>query len=507
MGGNSIINRQLIRKVTFTLILIVGIVLVLNSNTLLAVNLTDNTAPKVTAVYPANNSVLVKSTTIKVYFNEPIKAGSMSITLKTSTGKLIPIKKTINQKILTIIPLKPLPTGIRYNLTLYSGSVKSLADIDNSKYSTSFTISPITLTQIRAGFNQVQSFYNNNLHFPSYVYFGKKKMPITNFMKILKTQGLKINTKIIDLTVTKITAPARGVKGNTIIITNTIKNQGNTAAGGFYVKYYLKSSRTIYIGQRYISSLAAGASNSQNTKLSIPLNIPSDNYYIMTYVDGDKLINDSKRSNNYKTTSTETYIVNARPVYITSDGIINEKVDNARVDGIVSALRAMGLYAVNYGWGPSSHYQILKNKTVPKNALIVDLYGGACAGTIWEMTQSYYKYYKGDRAVFSVWINKDINIGKIKFLGRAHDDDFTPLYGSHIPGAFPTFDDVNKNGIFDYGEGYVNGTIYPTKFKERDGINYPAEILLSNGYHYMYRQDGNVTAIAEQIFKEATRSY
>jgi subtilase family serine protease len=70
-------------------------------------------------------------------------------------------------------------------------------------------------------------------------------------MKILKTQGLKINTKIIDLTVIKITAPARGVKGNTIIVPNTIKNQGNTAAGGFYVSYYLKISRTIYWTEIY----------------------------------------------------------------------------------------------------------------------------------------------------------------------------------------------------------------------------------------------------------------
>ncbi|MDD3984723.1 MAG: CARDB domain-containing protein [Methanobacterium sp.] len=491
----------------FTLVLIVGIVLVLNSNTLLAADLTGNAAPKITAAYPANNSVILKSPSIKVYFNKPIKAGNMVITLKNSVGKTIPIKKIINKKILTIIPLKPLPIGIKYNLILYPGSVKDIVGMKNSKYSTTFTVSPITLTQIKSGFNQVQSFYNNNLHFPSYVYFGKKKMSITKFMKILKTQGLKINTKIIDLTVTKVTAPTRWVKGNTITIPNTIKNQGNTAATGFYVRYYLKSSSTLYIGQRYISSLAAGASNSQNTKLLIPLNIPSDNYNIIVSVDGDKLVNDSKRSNNYKAASTKTLIVNARPVYITSDGIFNEKMDNARVDAIAAALRGMGLYAVNYDWGPNSHYQILKNKTVPKNALIVDLYGGACAGTIWEMTKSYYKYYKGDRAVFSVWINTNIDIGKIKFLGRAHDDNFTPVYGSHISGAFPTFDDVNKNGIFDYGEGYVNGTIYPTKFKERDGINYPAQILLSNGYRYMYRQDGNITEIAEQIFKEAIRSY
>ena len=55
----------------------------------------------------------------------------------------------------------------------------------------------------------------------------------------------------------------------------------------------------------------------------------------------------------------------------------------------------MGLYAVNYGLGANSHYQILKDMTIPQNALVVDIYGGVCAGTIWEMTQDSYKYYNG----------------------------------------------------------------------------------------------------------------
>ncbi|MBZ2167097.1 hypothetical protein [Methanobacterium spitsbergense] len=75
------------------------------------------------------------------------------------------------------------------------------------------------------------------------------------------------------------------------------------------------------------------------------------------------------------------------------------------MDGIVSKLRAMGLKAVNYGWGPNSHYQILKNITIPQNALVVDIYGVVCAGTIWEMTQNSYKYYKGTRKVFTVRID------------------------------------------------------------------------------------------------------
>jgi hypothetical protein len=54
--GGGIINRKLLLSV----ILLLGLTLVLNSNTLLTANLTDNTTPKVTAVYPANNSVILK---------------------------------------------------------------------------------------------------------------------------------------------------------------------------------------------------------------------------------------------------------------------------------------------------------------------------------------------------------------------------------------------------------------------------------------------------------------
>src|SRR5664279_124035 len=89
-----------------------------------------------------------------------------------------------------------------------------------------------------------------------------------------------------DLVVKNITVSAIGVKGKTITVTNSIKNQGNTATKGFYVNYYLKntpSSTAIYIGQRYISSLAAGATNTQNTQLTIPTTITNASYYIMVY--------------------------------------------------------------------------------------------------------------------------------------------------------------------------------------------------------------------------------
>jgi hypothetical protein len=189
-------------------------------------------------------------------------------------------------------------------------------------------------------------------------------------------------------------------------------------------------------------------------------------------------------------------------VYITSDNINNTLEDNTRINNIVTALQQLGLFAVNYGLGPNEHYSILQNITIPQNALIVDIYGGFCAGTIWEMNQSYYKYYKGNRTVFSIWIDTPITLDDIQFLPRAQDDNFTPLYGT--PGGFPNFNDTNNNGIFEPRSEDLNGVIYPRKLLEKDGLNNPALSLINNGYTYLSLLNEDINTIIDSIFHEAT---
>ncbi len=328
-----------------------------------------------------------------------------------------------------------------------------------------------------------------------------------------KTNNYKLSpTRIIlqnsyhDLIVTYVVAPKSGVKGNSIIIPNTIKNQGNTASKGFYVNYYMKTSSKSpknYIGKRYIKGLAAGASNHQNTKLTIPTTISINNYYILAYADINNQITESNKTNNWKFSSSKISILNCRPVYITSDNIHNSTVDYARINSIVSGLRSMGLTAVNYGLGPNKHSNIILNTKIPKNALIVNIYGGHCAGTIWEMTQSWYIKSKGNRSVFSIWINCSTNLSDIIFLARAHDDNFTPLYNT--TGGFPSYHDTNNNGKFEPGQGYdkTTKTLYPQKMLEKDGIYYPAKLMIKYGYHYLCQQDGNIQIIINLIIHEA----
>ena len=152
----------------------------------------------------------------------------------------------------------------------------------------------------------------------------------------------------------------------------------------------------------------------------------------------------------------------SRPVYITSDNINNKATDNARINNIIAGLKAMGIKAYNMGIGPNTHVKVLQNTSVPQNALIVDIYGGADAGTLLEMGQSWYKKIKGSRTVFSLFWPPSKVITGLKFLERAHDDNYSPA-----------------------------------SFK---GLANPDQYLLSNGYNYMYSKD--IATIVNTLFKQ-----
>lgn len=115
-----------------------------------------------------------------------------------------------------------------------------------------------------------------------------------------------------------------------------------------------------------------------------------------------------------------------RPVYITSDNIDGQSVDNGRINEIVTILKNMGIPAYNMGLGPDSHMAALTSNSVSKNALIVDIYGGADAGVIDEMGSTWYKNLKGNKKVFTLfWPPAEVITG-LAFLPRAHDDNYNP---------------------------------------------------------------------------------
>ncbi|ADZ09595.1 Pseudomurein-binding repeat-containing protein [Methanobacterium lacus] len=154
----------------------------------------------------------------------------------------------------------------------------------------------------------------------------------------------------------------------------------------------------------------------------------------------------------------------SRPVYITSDNINNKTADNTRINNIVTGLKALGIKAYNMGIGPNTHVKVLQNTNVPQNALIVDIYGGADAGTLLEMGQSWYKKIKGARSVYSIFWPPSKVITGLAFLERAHDDNYSPA-------SFT-------------------------------GLANPDQYLINNGYNYIYSKD--IKTIVNSIFKQVS---
>ena len=152
-----------------------------------------------------------------------------------------------------------------------------------------------------------------------------------------------------------------------------------------------------------------------------------------------------------------------RSVYITSDNINNPTTDNKRINAIVDVLRNMGIHAYNMGLGPNSHMTVLKSSSVSKNALIVDIYGGADAGLIKEMGSTWYKDLKGTKKVFTLWWPPAKVITGLAYLQRAHDDNYDP-----------------------------------SSFK---GLAHPDQYLKDNGYSYLY--SNVLSTIVSNIFYQS----
>ena len=105
-----------------------------------------------------------------------------------------------------------------------------------------------------------------------------------------------------DLLITNIDAPSSATERDIINVSNTVKNQGDTSAGSFYIYFYLSPDTTITtsdtkIGERYVSSLSATASSSANTSCTLPSGV-TGSYYVGAIVDATGSVSESNENNN-----------------------------------------------------------------------------------------------------------------------------------------------------------------------------------------------------------------
>src|SRR5262249_7320120 len=93
-----------------------------------------------------------------------------------------------------------------------------------------------------------------------------------------------------DLVVSALTAPATGGANGSIAVSDTTLNQGAGPAVASVTAFYLSTNTTldasdVALGTRNVPSLAAGASSSATTTLTIPAGTAGGTYYVLAAAD------------------------------------------------------------------------------------------------------------------------------------------------------------------------------------------------------------------------------
>ena len=118
-----------------------------------------------------------------------------------------------------------------------------------------------------------------------------------------KSRSIKIG---VDLIVSTLSAPSSASAGSTITITDTTKNSGYCTANASTTRFYLSTDSTLQpwdkplTPSRPVPSLAAGATSSGSTSVTIPPATPAGKYYIIAVADANGDVPETNEVNNNK---------------------------------------------------------------------------------------------------------------------------------------------------------------------------------------------------------------
>ncbi|AXV39238.1 MAG: hypothetical protein CIT02_02330 [Methanobacterium sp. BAmetb5] len=323
-------------------------------------------------------------------------------------------------------------------------------------------LATFTIDQIKQAATSVRNTIETTRLLPKTVLIGTTNVTMPQFLELLATTTIQINNGNNNpVTLKNFTAPTKPLE--------------NIVAGNIPKTEYLKIANDI---KNYMDTSGKTPDFAYKTSLGTYLRYENLVYMYSMILD------------YYNTSGNKAAFAAmkpwARPVYLTSDRIsTTTEGDWARLASIASILQSWGISAVGWDVGPDTQNGVLRDTDVPQDALVVDIYGGACAGTIYAMAQSYYLGIKGARKVYSIWISppavditnlptKKLN-GGVNFLPRAHDDDFS----TYLPDS-----GYNSKGV-------------PT-----DGLNNPDQFLINHGYNFLVTS-GNILEMATAILNQA----
>jgi subtilase family serine protease len=128
-------------------------------------------------------------------------------------------------------------------------------------------------------------------------------------LELLETNNVKSSTVVPmgpDLVVPALTGPSTTVRGATIAVSDTSRNQGGGGASSSTTTFYLSGNATVdasdvILGSRSVGTLAAGASSIGTTSLVIPTTIATGNYYVLAKSDSAGTVAETTETNNTRT--------------------------------------------------------------------------------------------------------------------------------------------------------------------------------------------------------------
>jgi subtilisin family serine protease/subtilase family serine protease len=107
-----------------------------------------------------------------------------------------------------------------------------------------------------------------------------------------------------DLIVASASSPSSGAAGSTILVTDTITNQGAGAAASTSTRFYLSTNPFLdgadvaLSSVRAVAAIDAGASSAGSTAVTIPAGTTPAFYYLLVKADGDSTVAESFENNN-----------------------------------------------------------------------------------------------------------------------------------------------------------------------------------------------------------------
>jgi subtilase family serine protease len=107
-----------------------------------------------------------------------------------------------------------------------------------------------------------------------------------------------------DLVISSVNAPATAGPATTFLITDTTANTGTAPVPASTTRFYLSANTvldaadTLLDGAHAVPALAAGASDTSSTLVSVPATVGTGTYYLYAKADADNVVAETQESNN-----------------------------------------------------------------------------------------------------------------------------------------------------------------------------------------------------------------